>query len=74
MSKQKEIGALRKEISSREKQIYRANKESNAWSKGMARSPANMKNTQLFIETQRREIAVLKSQLLKLEKTEKDLS
>jgi len=40
MSKQEEIAALKEEIEKKEKQIYRVNKEMNAWSKGMAKSHA----------------------------------
>jgi len=66
MSKQEEIAALKEEIEKKEKQIYRVNKEMNAWSKGMAKSHANAKMARLFVESERREIAELQAQLLQL--------
>ena len=66
MSKSEEIKALKNEIKKKERQIYEANKGTNAWSKSMVRSQSNSKATRLFIETQRGEVATLKGQLLKL--------
>ena len=63
MSKQEEIAALRKEIKNKERQLYRANKESNAWNKGMARSHSNTKMSRLFDESQKKEISALRAQL-----------
>ena len=68
MSNQEKITALRAEIKSKEKQLYRANKEMNAWSKGKARSLSNAKTFNLWAETQREEISSLKSQLIEIEK------
>ena len=67
MTKQEEIAALREEIKKKERQLYRANKDMNAWNKGMAKGHSNAKNFQLFAETQRREIGDLQLQLSKLE-------
>jgi len=68
MSNQEKITALRAEIKSKEKQLYRANKEMNAWSKGKARSLSNTKTSNLWAETQREEISRLKAQLIEIEK------
>jgi len=69
MSKQEEIAALRKEIKKKERDLYQANKQSNAWNKGMARSHSNAKQSRLFMDSQRKEISQLQSQLRKLEKS-----
>ena len=68
MSKQEKITALRAEIKSKEQQLYRANKEMNAWSKGRARSLSNTKTSNLWAETQREDISKLQVQLLEMEK------
>ncbi len=68
MSIEEEIAALREEIKQKESQIYQANKNMNAWNKGMARSHANAKLNQLFVETQRKEIAELGVRLKSMEK------
>ena len=68
MSNQKEIAAIRAEIKKKERELYRANKEMNAWSKSGARSYSNAKISKLFDETQRKEISELQAQLLKLGK------
>jgi hypothetical protein len=68
MSNQEEIVAIRAEIKKKERQLYRANKEMNAWSKSGARSYANANMSKLFVETQRKEISELQAQLLKLGK------
>ena len=68
MSKQEKIAEMRAEIKNRERQLYRANKEMNAWSKGRARSLSNANKSNLWAETERKEIAELRAQLLKLEK------
>ena len=68
MSKQEKITALRAEIKSKEQQLYRANKEMNAWSKGRARSLSNTKTSNLWAETQREDISKLQAQLLEMEK------
>ncbi len=68
MSNQEEIAAIRSEIKKKERQLYRANKEMNAWSKSDARSYSNANMSKLFVETQRKEISELQAQLLKLEK------
>jgi hypothetical protein len=68
MSNQEEIAAIRAEIKKKERQLYRANKEMNAWSKSGARSYSNAKMSKPFVETQRKEISELQAQLLKLEK------
>lgn len=70
MSNQKKIATMRAEIKQKEQQLYRANKELNAWSKGRARSIANANMSNLWAETQRKEISELQGQLLKLEKEE----
>ena len=68
MSNQEEIAAIRAEIKKKERQLYRANKEMNAWSKSRARSYSNANMSKLFVETQRKGISKLQAQLLKLEK------
>ena len=68
MSNQEKITALRAEIKSKERQLYRANKEMNAWSKGRARSLSNTKTSNLWAETQREDISKLELQLLEIEK------
>ncbi len=67
MSNQEEIAAIRAEIKKKERQLYRANKEMNAWSKSRERSHSNANLSKLFIESQRKEISGLQAQLLKLE-------
>jgi hypothetical protein len=66
MSKQEKIAAVRAEIKTKERQLYRANKEMNAWSKSNTRSPANTSKSNLFFETQKKEISELKAKLAKL--------
>jgi hypothetical protein len=66
MSKQEKIAVVRAEIKTKERQIYRANKEMNAWSKSNTRSLANTSKTNLFFETQKKEISELKGKLAKL--------
>ena len=68
MSNQEKITALRAEIKSKERQLYRANKEMNAWSKGRTRSLSNAKTSNLWAETQREDISKLQAQLLEIEK------
>ncbi len=68
MSNQEEIAAIRAEIKKKERQLYRANKEMNAWSKSRARSYSNANLSNLFVESERKEISELQAQLLKLEK------
>ncbi len=69
MSNQEEIAAIRAEIKKKERQLYRANKEINAWSKSRERSHhSNANLSKLVIESQRKEISGLQAQLLKLEK------
>ena len=68
MSNQEKITALRAEIKSKERQLYRANKEMNAWSKGRARSLSSTKTSNLWAETQRKDISKLQVQLLEMEK------
>ena len=68
MSNQEEIAAIRAEIKKKERQLYRANKEMNAWSKSGARSYSNANMSKLFVETQQKEISELQAQLLKLGK------
>ena len=70
MSNQEEIAAIRAEIKKKERQLYRANKDMNAWSKSHARSYSNANMSKLFVETQRKGISELQAQLLKLEKQE----
>ena len=68
LANQQEITAIRAEIKKKERQLYRANKEMNAWSKSGARSYSNANMSKLFVETQRKGISELQAQLLKLEK------
>jgi len=68
MSNQEKITALRAEIKSKERQLYRANKEMNAWSKGRARSLSNAKTSNLWAETQREDISKLQAQLIEMER------
>ena len=68
MSKQEKIAAMRAEIKRRERLLYRANKEMNAWSKGRARSLSNASKSNLWAETERKEISMLQAQLIEIEK------
>ena len=68
MSNKEKITVLRAKIKSKERELYRANKEMNAWSKGSARSLSNAKASNLWAETQRKEISRLKMQLIEIEK------
>lgn len=68
MSDQENISALEAEIKTKERQLYRANKEANAWNKGGPKIQHNANQSRLFIETQRREIDELRARLLKLKK------
>ena len=70
MSNQEQIAAVRAEIKKKERQLYRANKETNAWSKGGARSHFNANAFKLSIESQQKDVSELREQLLKLEKEE----
>ena len=70
MTKKEEITALRGEIRIKERQLYRAEKEMNAWNKGSFKSHSNTKMSKLFVDTSRREIAELAAKLNKLEKKE----
>ena len=67
MSKQEKIVAMRAEIKRRERLLYRANKEMNAWSKGRARSLSNASKSNLWAETERKEISMLQAQLIEIE-------
>lgn len=71
MSNQKQIAEVRAEIKKKERQLYRANKETNAWSKAGARSHFNANAFKLSIESQQNEVSELREQLAKLEKEEK---
>jgi len=66
MSDSEKISVLEAEIKTKERQLYRANKEANAWNKGGPKIQHNANQTKLFLETQRREIDDLRAQLLKL--------
>lgn len=66
MSDSEKISVLEAEIKTKERQLYRANKEANAWNKGGPKIQHNANQTKLFLETQRREIDGLRAQLLKL--------
>ena len=68
MSNQEKITALRAEIKRKERQLYRANKEMNAWSKGRARTLSNTNKSNLWAETQRKDISKLQAQLLEIKK------
>ncbi|MFC1689228.1 hypothetical protein ACFL07_06145 [Pseudomonadota bacterium] len=68
MSLKKEIEALREEIKEKEGQLYRANLEANAWSKGKNISHSNARMTKIFVESSRKEIAELNAKLKKLER------
>ncbi len=70
MSKKEEIAALRKEIKKKERDLYRANKETNNWNTGRHRPPSNVGMTNLFVETSKKEIADLNLQLAELKKGE----
>ena len=70
MSNQEQIAALRAEIKTKERQLYRAKKDTNAWNKGGVRSHFNANTSNLFIESQQKEVSDLRAQLLKLEKEE----
>ena len=68
MSNQEEIALLREEIEKKKRQLYRANKEMNAWTKGKYQFHSNAKMSKLFVESLSKEIAGLQGQLRKLEK------
>jgi len=68
MSIQEQIATIRAEIKQKERQLYRANKQTNAWNKAGARSHFNSNESNLFVESQRKEIMELRDKLLKLEK------
>lgn len=70
MSNQEQIAAMRAEIEKKERQLYRATKETNAWSKSGTKSHFNANASKLFVESQQKEISELQAQLLKLEKGE----
>jgi hypothetical protein len=67
MSNKKKIAAIQAEIKTKERQLYRANKEMNAWSKGRARSLSSTSKSNLWAETQRKEISKLQAQLLEIQ-------
>ena len=68
MSIQEKIATIRAEIKQKERQLYRANKQTNAWNKAGERSHFNSNVSNLFVESQRKEIMDLRDKLLKLEK------
>ena len=68
MSKKEEIALLRKEIKKKERDLYRVNKEMNAWNAGRHIPPSNVGNFKLFVETSKKEIADLSQKLAQLEK------
>ena len=68
MSKKEEIALLRKEIKKKERDLYRVNKEMNAWNAGRHSPPSNAGNFKLFVETSKKEIANLNRKLAQLEK------
>ena len=70
MSNQEQIAAIRAEIKKKERQLYRAKKDSSAWSKGGTKSHFNANTSNLFIESQQKEVSELRAQMLKLEKEE----
>ena len=70
MSKQEEIESLRRKIEIKEGDLYRAEKEMNAWSKGKYKGHSNAKISKLFVKSTRSEIANLYSALHKLKRLE----
>ena len=70
MTNSKEITALRDEVRKKERQLYRAEKEMNAWNGGKFKSHSNAKMSKQFVDSSRREIAELVAKLNKLEKDE----
>ncbi len=68
MSIQEQIATIRAEIKQKERQLYRANKQTSAWNKAGARSHFNSNVSNLYVESQRKEIMELRDKLLKLEK------
>lgn len=68
MSIQEKIATIRAEIKQKERQLYRANKQTNAWNKAGTRSHFNSNVSNQFVESQRKEIMELRDKLLKLEK------
>jgi hypothetical protein len=67
MSNKKKIATIQAEIKTKERQLYRANKEMNAWSKGRARSLSNTNQSNLWAETQRKDISKLQAQLIEMQ-------
>ena len=70
MSNQEEIAALKEKIKMKEADLYRAEKEANAWNKGKYQSHSNAKMSRLFVESSRKEISDLYTELSNLEKPE----
>jgi len=66
MSKQEKIDALREEVEKKERQLYRVTREMHAWNKGRAKSHSNAEASKLFVESQKKEIAELRSRLRNL--------
>ena len=60
MSIQEQIATIRAEIKQKERQLYRANKQTNAWNKAGGRSHFNSNVSNLFVESQRKEIMELR--------------
>ena len=60
--------ALEKKISEKERQLYRATKESHAWKKGKYKTYSNAQREKLFVESLHKEVAELHVQLMELEK------
>jgi len=71
MSNQEKIAAIKAEIKTKERQLYRANKEMNAWSKGRARTLSNTNKSNLWAESQRKEISRLQAQLIEIKNISK---
>ncbi len=67
MAKQEEIAALREEIENKERQLYRAEKEMNAWNKGKFKSHSNSQMSKNFVNSLRQKIAEKQKQLRKME-------
>jgi hypothetical protein len=67
MSNQVEIEELRERIQDKEGQLYRTEKEITSWSSSKYQSHSNAKMSKQFVDTSRKEIAELRSELRKLE-------
>lgn len=63
MSRKEELENL---IAEKEKQLYKAEQESNAWNKGMYKNSTNAIHSKVLVESYHKEIAKLRRKLEEL--------